>query len=348
MNAHDDDLQPPAKRTKTRLACQPCRDRKVRCDGARPICGSCSRKGLALGDCIYLDAQTEGKTPYVRSLENRVKELEQRLVSSTSPPVSLGEPIYSQQGRLPAPSTIDSSSTSRGDTSDTVPGVTIDDARDHLVEDPRHLTNSHFEINDAIHVVDAGSVATAPSLQGPRSPSSQRNFSNFSGQRQNSSPIAPQHQRPRRPPSRLSTHHLQAQTPCTENNPMAVEEDSGESSDALEGGTMGASGLISTESGGSVFLGRSSVAAFIGEVQQSSMDPRGPGSGMRGLDSSSTASRASRRASKRERREVSALMDELALPPRRVANAYLESYWENWYPRYPIIHKPMFMKRYVL
>lgn len=43
---------PPQKRRKIQLACNCCRMRKTRCDGRRPICSSCERRGSGEG-CLY-------------------------------------------------------------------------------------------------------------------------------------------------------------------------------------------------------------------------------------------------------------------------------------------------------
>jgi hypothetical protein len=45
--------QPNLKRLKVKLACQECRDRKIRCDGGRPVCHPCSRKQLGSDRCVY-------------------------------------------------------------------------------------------------------------------------------------------------------------------------------------------------------------------------------------------------------------------------------------------------------
>lgn len=43
----------PTKRQKVSLACQECRDRKIKCDGARPTCGPCLKKKKPEGTCVY-------------------------------------------------------------------------------------------------------------------------------------------------------------------------------------------------------------------------------------------------------------------------------------------------------
>lgn len=41
-----------SKRRKLQIACTQCRDRKTRCDGARPVCSTCDRRGKASA-CAY-------------------------------------------------------------------------------------------------------------------------------------------------------------------------------------------------------------------------------------------------------------------------------------------------------
>lgn len=55
------------RRRKIPLACEPCRERKSRCDGGKPICISCQRRGLSLDQCIYTtdNARTASKDLYV-------------------------------------------------------------------------------------------------------------------------------------------------------------------------------------------------------------------------------------------------------------------------------------------
>lgn len=43
----------PAKRKRVALACDNCRERKIKCDGSKPICGPCSKRGEPLARCVY-------------------------------------------------------------------------------------------------------------------------------------------------------------------------------------------------------------------------------------------------------------------------------------------------------
>ena len=105
---------------------------------------------------------------------------------------------------------------------------------------------------------------------------------------------------------------------------------------ATEGGPL--------ESGRMVFLGRSSAAAFMREVDETS-----GGHGL-SVDNATVSSgqRNSVAASRKEQEELDAILEKLILPPRRVADAYLSKYWEFVHTLYPVLHKPTFLQRYAL
>lgn len=63
------------KRTQiTAVACQPCQQRKSKCDGARPICSSCVTKKRT--DCTY---DTAGDQRRTAALKQRIKVLEKQI-----------------------------------------------------------------------------------------------------------------------------------------------------------------------------------------------------------------------------------------------------------------------------
>ncbi|KAF2428907.1 hypothetical protein EJ08DRAFT_591817, partial [Tothia fuscella] len=72
----DRDLQPKAKR----IACVLCRKRKLKCDGARPTCGTCKRLSH---DCAYDEVRKKSgpKRGYVKLLEARLQQVETLLKS---------------------------------------------------------------------------------------------------------------------------------------------------------------------------------------------------------------------------------------------------------------------------
>ncbi len=40
-------------RRKVALACDSCREKKIRCDGHKPICGPCTRRAYRIDQCVY-------------------------------------------------------------------------------------------------------------------------------------------------------------------------------------------------------------------------------------------------------------------------------------------------------
>lgn len=43
----------PTKRKRVALACDNCRERKIKCDGSKPICSPCNKRGEPPGQCVY-------------------------------------------------------------------------------------------------------------------------------------------------------------------------------------------------------------------------------------------------------------------------------------------------------
>ncbi|KAK3694683.1 fungal-specific transcription factor domain-containing protein [Podospora appendiculata] len=79
-----------------RLACMICRKRKLKCDGIKPSCSTCSRLGHT---CAYDEIRRKSgpKRGYVKALEERLKQVETMLktqdVSTPSPDASKSLPV---------------------------------------------------------------------------------------------------------------------------------------------------------------------------------------------------------------------------------------------------------------
>ncbi|GKZ16872.1 hypothetical protein AbraIFM66951_006365 [Aspergillus brasiliensis] len=71
-------VKPRTSRRKVALACDPCREKKIRCDGGKPICGSCDRKSYGIAQCSYSmdNPRTASQDEYIRVLRSRISELE--------------------------------------------------------------------------------------------------------------------------------------------------------------------------------------------------------------------------------------------------------------------------------
>ncbi|RHZ50185.1 hypothetical protein CDV55_102112 [Aspergillus turcosus] len=66
-------------RRKIALACEPCRERKSRCDGQKPICGPCERRCYTIDRCIFKadNARSASNDEYIRALHQRIRDLEE-------------------------------------------------------------------------------------------------------------------------------------------------------------------------------------------------------------------------------------------------------------------------------
>ncbi|KAK1673372.1 fungal-specific transcription factor domain-containing protein [Colletotrichum godetiae] len=76
------------KRQRVSIACLACRQRRMRCDGQQPICGSCTRRGT---ECEFQHADNKRRPPskkYVESLQARIRHLEAQVVALGSQPAT--------------------------------------------------------------------------------------------------------------------------------------------------------------------------------------------------------------------------------------------------------------------
>ncbi|KAK0612934.1 fungal-specific transcription factor domain-containing protein [Bombardia bombarda] len=91
-----------------RLACMICRKRKLKCDGTKPSCSTCTRLGHT---CAYDEVRRKSgpKRGYVKALEERLKQVETLLktqdVPTTSPDGSKTMPITIDDRPPPKPPT---------------------------------------------------------------------------------------------------------------------------------------------------------------------------------------------------------------------------------------------------
>ncbi|GKZ38157.1 hypothetical protein AbraIFM66950_010152, partial [Aspergillus brasiliensis] len=65
-------------RRKVTLACVSCREKKIRCDGRKPICGPCEKRSYRIDQCLYNpdNARTASRDEYFQTLHHRIRELE--------------------------------------------------------------------------------------------------------------------------------------------------------------------------------------------------------------------------------------------------------------------------------
>uniref|UniRef100_A0A8H7K9X2 Zn(2)-C6 fungal-type domain-containing protein n=1 Tax=Bionectria ochroleuca TaxID=29856 RepID=A0A8H7K9X2_BIOOC len=369
MDDADDSTRPP-KRRKIRIACQQCREKKTRCDGARPVCQACVRKKLGPENCVYLDPSSElSDTRYVQGLETRIRELEQvarggfavtavdtagstSRLNNTLPP-DHGRPSQPEPNRssreivLPRNEDNNMPRYSKGASPSAQMIESTPNTNDaHIVaahllglngyrEQPSRVPDTFQDFRPRDDAPDATGTFPADDPQ-PQTPRSHPQLSHR------------QQHRVSEPPARSNnTSHFLSQDetgsyiPPTQGDPDNIEVDEDEQpSDA-----MGASEGTPINSNNSLFFGPSSAAAYMKSVQETLGTG---GHGLHGAEDgvSSTVSRASHRRQMKLKRDMENLLDGLTLPTRRLADALLEVYWDSIHPFYPILHKPSFMRRY--
>jgi hypothetical protein len=346
-----DDEPPAAKRPRIRLACQECRDRKIRCDGARPTCHSCVRKKLGPERCIYTIPDSESSYEYVRSLENRIRELEHNVPQSIIPTSLLPVARTSDHGQQPRIPSEEPSATSQYH-----PLYNASTRSSEIYSAPQLGLRA---TGPRSHLVAFETVPTAYHGTETRSPRVER------GTPSTNSPLSASW-RPRAPdgPRRGSPGtSRQGQSPATqrataETEPIEILQMNRTGSDIMylpERNPMGTEGLVeegsNTNDGSSVYLGRSSAAAFLSEIRGSNLKD-GPveESGWPVAQNGdpvvvSPDSNSSRARSRQSEHALARLMEELVLPPRLVADKLLENYWNYFWPFNPALHRPTFQRR---
>ncbi|KAJ4317239.1 hypothetical protein N0V84_007458 [Fusarium piperis] len=96
--------EPRQRRRKVTLACEPCRERKARCDGVKPLCSTCRRRSLGIEQCVYKvgNARTACSDDYTKALHERIRHLEQACALHGIDPDALpdghnDQPVHTQR-----------------------------------------------------------------------------------------------------------------------------------------------------------------------------------------------------------------------------------------------------------
>ncbi|GKU22564.1 unnamed protein product [Fusarium langsethiae] len=71
----------PTKRKRVALACDTCRERKIKCDGSKPICSPCSKRGEPPARCMYTviagTAKHLSEQEYILSLQKQITDMQE-------------------------------------------------------------------------------------------------------------------------------------------------------------------------------------------------------------------------------------------------------------------------------
>lgn len=309
------------RRRKIPLACEPCREKKVRCNGEKPICGPCARRSYPIDRCVYKieNARSESNDAYLKVLHDRIRELEE---------------TCAQHGLDVSPASTDHTEAGGG------PGPSRDAPRDMAAIDAESRTSAAAE-----GLLGLGSTASIGNRHiFPATPSSRSS---------NLTPAISSYYQAERPGQANTGAHENPgslgslQTPFS-NVYTSPSHNSHENVTAM-GAISTAEDGDGTDSPRQQYYGNSSVASFMRlardsipirsymqAMKRSEGDTSGPSINNTGLwrdiNTTPTPSGFS--------------FEDFSLPPRALADHLLECYWDRVHCLYPFFHRPSFERAY--
>ncbi|KAJ5920960.1 hypothetical protein N7466_009286 [Penicillium verhagenii] len=315
------------RRRKIALACETCREKKVRCDGAKPICGPCSQRSYSIDRCVYKieNARSASNDAYLKVLHDRIRELEQVCAQNG---VATPAPAASQliEGETEPTSDINES---RPKNSDLDPESRASVAAEGLLGLGSHVSVSRPFLTPAPQ-------GTTPCLQTYQSPV------------RSSQPGA------RDPGSSLENSRHRGSVQFLPAHMYSSPSNSNPNTNSR--GSVTAMGSISVADDGECadspreqYYGKSSAASFM-RLARDSVPIRSYLQALKKVDYE-TPNTLNRDTGLWQDINTTATpsgfhIDDFSLPPRPLADHLLECYWERIYCLYPFFHRPSFERAY--
>ncbi|KAJ5788180.1 hypothetical protein N7457_003170 [Penicillium paradoxum] len=298
------------RRRKIALACESCRDKKVRCDGMKPVCGPCARRSYTVDQCVYKleNARSASNDEYLKILHNRIRELEEACA----------------KGGVTVP-----------------PGLSQNGA--HIASESRlgeNMVMDHLDVESRTSVAAEGllGLGSTPVVSIPNSLSSTPNFQppRFIAQR-NQSEAGESYTTPRathlspQAGSIYPSPSLNSHSNVTAMGAISVAEDDPSMDSPRE----------------QQYYGNSSVASFV-RLAGESMPLQPYMSTLRNSKKESSRSHGADTGLWRDLSypSVDLRFDDFSLPPRYLADHLLECYWDRVYSLFPFFHRPSFQQAY--
>lgn len=306
----------PPRRRKIALACESCRDKKVRCDGIKPICGPCARRSYTVDQCVYkLDnARSASNDEYLKILHDRIRDLEDICAKGGV----VVPPGPSQHGDYRA----SESQSHMGEDMD-LDGLDAESRTSVAAEGLLGLGSTPMPSGPS-------HLSSTPTFQPPRFPA-QRNRPEAERYRSPHAPhLSPESAHPRAagiyPPPSLNSHGN-----VTAMGAISVAEDDPGTDSPQE----------------QQYYGNSSVASFM-RLAGESMPLQSYMSALRGSKSESSRSQGPDTGIWRDlgHPSVDLRFDDFSLPPRSLADHLLECYWDRVHCLFPFFHRPSFEQAY--
>ncbi|KAK4166921.1 fungal-specific transcription factor domain-containing protein [Cladorrhinum sp. PSN259] len=308
------------RRRKISLACEPCRERKSRCDGAKPICSTCQRRSLPLHQCIYTveNARTASNEAYIRVLHERIQRLERACTQHgiPTPPLDI-EPAGEPSGP--------------GSPSAGVPS-------------PNHSSAAPAAARHDLQRRGTGGISSSVSLKPglsspPTSTSSSASTMRAASLSNILSPL-PQSQLPHQPPApgSDSLDATEEAATITAMGTVSAEHDVCQAFDQATNQFYGSSSAASFMKETCISVTPREHYDIHGETRNTMPPPFKltiPGYGLSGGTSSGGGVFGG-----------SSSVDKFILPPRSLADYLVERYFERVYWLHPFFHKPTFLRAY--
>ncbi|KAK4511983.1 uncharacterized protein ATC70_003982 [Mucor velutinosus] len=317
---------PPTKRRKVSIACHECRTHKTKCDGAQPICGSCRKKKLPEDACAYSPERGRRgvKNQYVQLLEDKVKELQKAIGKSQEQQ----KPSVIQLPPL---------------TASMVPSM-----ENRLIQQNHlNIPSSPSDNNMTPRPLRLSTAANAPTITATASPCrhTEGSIQSIITPTSTADWQQPVQHSPSPSQDAVSTHDPQQEVSAIDAM-GAVTSDSNNQSEKE----------LTRDHHGQGYFGSSSAGRFMRQLHDvidkktSSAYPSNGSNHSQGSPSSINSTIRSNSVQQPPQRRFSTtdLLSDIVLPPRKVADGLLESYWVYVHTLYPFLHKPSFLRTYSL
>lgn len=310
------------RRRKVALACETCREKKVRCDGEKPICGPCSQRSYSIDRCVYKieNARSASNDAYLKVLHDRIRELEE---------------ICAQNG-VTAPAPVVSASQIVGD----------NESSDNHGQRPN---DNDLDAESRASVAAEGLLGLGSRLPLSR-PSSTPTAPGMTPQTYQS-PMQSSQSVARDSESHVSSHEKSRRHGSFQFLPAHMY-----SSPLNSHGSVTAMGSISVaddrecaDSPREQYYGNSSAASFM-RLARDSVPIRSYLQALRQVDHN-TPTTLNRDMGLWQDMNTTATpsgfqISDFSLPPRPLADHLLDCYWERIYCLYPFFHRPSFEQAY--
>ncbi|CZS96849.1 uncharacterized protein RAG0_06023 [Rhynchosporium agropyri] len=344
---------PSRKRRKIALACEHCRDRKIRCDGQMPACGACQRRSNTRNQpgCIYINESSTKSLQeqrYVQALQERLRLFEAR---ETQRNASSLQHSYHDSGDLRQ---LDIQQTHDNYIQ---PPATNSPARDISADPSRglHLPSTGKRQDVAYNNTYEAQTTTSPAeYSRDRSRNDIASSAGFAGWEKRGN----------------GNEHLSSRTGHVHQTSLLAtaaapgdESDAFSPSEKIRGGEQSTSIPVSQESPVSAmgaaastsaqgesnqdnFYGTSSAISLFHQVQ-SHINQNGSNSATDQAWKSNQRRKSGACYSQQNLEHDSDISAEnLSLPPRALADQLLKQYWQRVHCLFPIIHRKSFEARY--